>query len=577
MIRFHAIQANMIVGDIQGNKSKIIEYINKIEINDKYYSDTNLIVTSELAICGYTPQDMLLNDDFIRDCNIAIKDIAALVPEHIYLLIGHPTFTPNGGEGSKKLYNSASLISNGRIIRTFHKTLLPTYNIFDESRYFESNKSPEKNIFYLNGTPFGVTICEDIWNEGFSQGQEILYNIKPVEELVHNGAKFIINLSASPYELGKEVLRLQMIQEICKTYGIKMLYVNQVGANDSLVFDGRSCLVEPSGNYSIFAPFEEQAEEMSCVRPQIFGELNNLRSSLVLGIQDYFKKQGFKKAIIGMSGGVDSAVTVALAAEALGIENVIGVTMPSKFNIAETRKDAELQAQNMGIEFYEIPIEASKIAIQDTINICTGKSGFSKGITGENLQARIRGMILMAMSNDMDGAIVLTTGNKSEMSMGYFSIFGDSAGGLGPLGDVYKTQVFDLASYYCNEKSWIPKSVIVRPPSAELSEDQKDEDSLPPYSLLDKILKIVIDKDGNYTEKDLEIILNYSKNLFKTPEQISQAMKTVGDCKDPKKMIAFITKKVMRNEFKRRLAPPCIRVNNRPWNIGWRKPIVAKY
>lgn len=614
-IRLHAVQANFIVGDIGGNMTKIGDYVESVVAADSRTthlmgsSTTHLIVTSELAVCGYAPQDMLLRDGFIEECERAVMALAKIVPANVYVLLGGPTFTPDRGKlGQKRLQNVAYLLNGGRVVRTFAKTLLPTYNIFDEYRYFEPNVDPASNIFYIGGHAFGVTVCEDIWNEGFARDQDALYNVRPVEELRRNGAKFIVNLSASPYCLGRETSRLDMIKDICSTYGLDMLYVNQVGANDSLVFDGRSVLVH-NGHVNQFAAFEEESGVLGTVcisrdhveyrslgsEQPALGEMANLRKTLVLGVRDYMHKQGFKKAIIGMSGGIDSALTVAVAVEALGAENVIGVTMPTKYNLDETKNDARLQAERLGITFFEIPIESMRVDF--TTNILgntTGADAFSQKPTNENLQARIRGMILMALSNDIPGAIVLSTGNKSEMSMGYATLYGDMCGGLSVLGDVYKTQVFDLSRHF-NEvygTGWIPESVINRPPSAELSEGQKDEDTLPPYSVLDEVLKVVIDRDGNYDSADLSRISDaidaYIAMVIAAlhsdgceddveGEIRPYIIRVLGSYDSVPKMIDFITKKVMKNEFKRRQSAPCIRVNPRPWNVGWRRPIVAKY
>lgn len=581
-IAFYAIQENFIVGDIDGNADLIKSAaINSLEwIKARIDRTDILIVTPELAVCGYPPMDLLLNNTFIQKCIHAAGNIAKEVEKErnskyhhnlgdFYLLIGHPSFSNKRNViGQKSLANSATLYKNGVKLKTFNKTLLPTYNVFDESRYFEPCENPERNIFYINGHSFGVTICEDIWNEGMAEVKPI-YKVKPVEELRKNGAQTIINLSASPYFVGKAEVRYEMIKEIATTYGINILYVNQFGGNDSLVFDGSSQFTKKDGRTIVL---NRKANDSSYMG-NLFDDENNsenyddssiyahrdeisIKDALVIGIRDYVKKLGLSKAIIGMSGGVDSAVVTALAVEALGAENVIGVTMPTKYNSEGTKSDARLQAERLKIEFREIDIESLRLLFNDKIN--GNGNDFQNSVASENIQARIRGNILMAISNDTPGSIVLSTGNKSELSMGYFTIYGDSCGGLSVLGDVYKTQVFEIAGAYVRSKR-IPKSVVTRPPSAELRENQIDENSLPPYDILDEYLKIIVDNDGNVTEDYIEKHFTsknkkYDQDLYDT-----------------------IMKKVANNEFKRRQTAPCIAVNPRPWNVGWRRPIVQKY
>lgn len=465
-----ALQINPTVGDIKGNKDLILNALD--EING---TTCDILVTPELAICGYAPCDYLLNKDFVSSCRSAVEEIASAVNEHTWLFVGMPTENPAHGE--KPLHNSCAICHNGKIVKIVHKTLLPTYDVFDEARYFEPSKNPEDNIIHINGRAFGVTICEDIWNEGFSSDPTI-YNFRPVYELWKNRADIIVNLSASPFVAGKPLARAKMVQEICTNYNVSMIYVNQVGANDSLVFDGRSMMVAPQSAYgedayfnaNVAPAFESCIYNLGSVRPSgvfptanpmPFEEyfehpINDIRSALVLGIRDYFNKLGFKKAIIGMSGGVDSAVTAALAAEALGVENVFGISMPTKFNSEGTKSDAREQAGRMGIKFAEIPIQniftESCPNIYDAVGLLQAESNdddFNNQITEQNIQARLRGMILMGVSNEIPQSIVVSTGNKSELSMGY-CVSGDSliptSAGLLTAREIYEEANFPLAS-----------------------------------------------------------------------------------------------------------------------------------
>ncbi len=572
-----ALQINPVVGDLVGNKRRIVKALEEISTG---FND--IVVTPELAICGYAPCDYLLNEDFVGQCLVHVKDIARGVNSNTWLFVGLPTLNPNDGE--KPLHNSCAICNDGKIVKIVHKTLLPTYDVFDEARYFEPCKNPEDNILHINGVAFGITICEDIWNEGF-QNDPSIYGNRPVYELWKNRADIIVNLSASPFVAGKPMARAKMVQEICTNYNVSIIYVNQVGGNDSLVFDGRSMMVAPQSfigtkrnfNANVAPAFQESVYCLGTVGPggatptqnprpiQDFFELNieDVKNALVMGIRDYFSKLGFAKAVIGMSGGVDSAVTAALAAEALGIENVYGVSMPTRFNSEGTKADARIQAENMGINFKEVPIEFYinvNSAITDTFVTFGGDlENADLSIMEQNGQARTRGTILMGITNSIPGSIVLSTGNKSELAMGYCTIYGDMCGGLNALGDVYKTRVFELAKMYAE---WIPESVWTRPPSAELEEDQMDEDNLPPYHVLDPMLRVIVDQDGNSTaEQQMEI---------------QALLQEWDETRHYAEFEATIEKTVRINEYKRQQGAPCIKVNPRTLTNGWRRPIVAK-
>ena len=571
-----ALQINPTVGDLVGNKEKILNGLRTI---DNYSS--NIVVTPELAICGYAPCDYLLNDHFIASCLIHVEQIAKHVGNKTWLFIGLPVFNPSQGE--KPLFNSCAICNDGRIVKIVHKTLLPTYDVFDEARYFEPAKNVEENIIHIKGKAFGITICEDIWNEGF-ESDPTIYRTRPVYELWKNRADIIINLSASPFISGKPLQRAKMVQNICTNYNLGMIYVNQVGANDSLVFDGRSMMVAPQSCYAVsnsfnanIAPaFEEGVYHLGLIDPTVrptenpshFNQsfqsnIKDIKDALVLGIRDYCAKLGFEKVVIGMSGGVDSAVTSALAVEALGPDNVLGISMPTEFNSFETRSDARKQAEKMGICFHEEPIDykAMMLHIINSHSCLLKQDDNLSNVVQENVQARIRGMILMGITNSIPKSIVLSTGNKSELSMGYCSIYGDMCGGLNVLGDVYKTEVFDLAKIY---EKWIPKSVCERAPSAELALGQKDEDSLPPYILLDRILRIIVDQDGNYGIEEANELTIMIEKIYKENPTLSFEM-----------FLNEIEKKVSLNEYKRQQGAPCIKINRRTLTNGWRRPIVA--
>lgn len=571
-----ALQINPIVGDLVGNKKKILDGLKEAQTGL-----TDIIATPELAICGYAPCDYLLNEEFVTFCFSKVEEIAREVGKNTWLFVGLPTSNPNSGE--KPLYNSCAICNDGKIVKIVNKTLLPTYDVFDEARYFEPCKNPEDNIIHIKGVAFGVTICEDIWNEGF-QNDPSIYGDRPVYELWKNRADIIINLSASPFVAGKPLARAKMVQEICTNYNVSLIYVNQVGGNDSLVFDGRSMMVAPQGfigtmqnfNANVAPAFKESVYKLGTVsysgglpteNPRPFDQffqldLADVKDALVLGIKDYFGKLGFTKAVIGLSGGVDSAVTAALAAEALGAENVYGVSMPTRFNSDGTKNDAREQAERMGIHFKEVPIEfylKVNETIVDTFVTFGGDPESDLGIMMQNGQARTRGTILMGLTNAIPGSIVLSTGNKSELSMGYCTIYGDMCGGLNALGDVYKTRVFELAKLY---SEWIPESVWTRPPSAELAEDQVDEDSLPPYHILDPMLRVIVDQDGNSTaEQQIEInalLIGWDSDRHFGEFEIG------------------IERAVRMNEYKRQQGAPCIKINPRTLTNGWRRPIVAK-
>jgi NAD+ synthase (glutamine-hydrolysing) len=533
--RIAVAQVNMHVGNFKENTSKIISNIEEARKLGK-----SVMVFPELSVCGYPPRDFLEFQDFIDQAQKAVNEILEYT-EEFTVIIGVPTI--NSSKRGKRLHNSAVIISDKTILGYAHKSLLPNYDVFDEYRYFEPNY--DFDIFEIHGEKVGVTICEDIWNV---QDQK-LYSIDPVEELVKIGATTIINLSASPFSVNQQVKRKEVIRENAIKYGVHMVYSNYVGAQTELIFDGGSCFVNPRGEFLSEASYFTEAvitsnmnaENKLCKEEAVF-------QALKTGVQDYFRKLGFQKAIIGLSGGIDSAVTYAIAVEALGAENVLGVLMPSQYSSNHSVQDAKNIIENYNGVFELFTIESLYGAYEEKLEKVF--EGLPFGLAEENLQARLRGVLLMALSNKF-GYILLNTSNKSEAAVGYGTLYGDMCGGLSVLGDVYKTDVFALAKWINRKKELIPWNTINKPPSAELRPNQKDSDSLPDYDILDKILK------------------EYIENR-KGPNQIIE----IGYSKEE---VLRILKMVNINEHKRYQTPPILRVSDKAFGMGRRLPIVAKY
>jgi len=541
-------QLNPIVGDIRGNLSRLKK------IGAQYNAQAvDLLILPELFIVGYPPRDLLERPSFMDQVQKAIDEIVRKSVEWrgTGLIIGVPT--PTGKAFGHGLYNSALLIYDGKILFAHHKSLLPTYDVFDEARYFDAGQIVNSVVF--KGLRLGITICEDIWNEPDLWKGAVSYDFDPVAELKKQEIDLLINISASPYFLHKENVRCRLIGKHARDLGIPVIYLNQVGANDELVFDGQSMMVDRQGNVVIMMPpFEESVqvvdtgmsggEDCANIKPGM--EL--LYKALVLGIRDYFKKCGFSKAIVGLSGGIDSALTVCLAAEALGRENVMGILMPSMYSSKGSIEDSIQLAQNLGIDYHVIPIES--IFNSYALGLKDLFAGLPEDITEENIQARIRGNLLMALSNKF-GAMVLSTGNKSEIAMGYCTLYGDMCGGLSVLADVPKTLVYDLSNYINEKRELIPQAILDKAPSAELKPGQVDQDTLPPYPILDSILNL-------YIEENL------------SGEQI------IAQGFDPD-ITRWVIKTVNRNEYKRRQAAPGIKVSSRAFGAGRRMPIAAKF
>ncbi len=541
-------QINPTVGDIDGNVDRILDYARRAA-----KSGADLAVFPELCVCGYPPLDLLENDSFIDSCDAGLARIEEALPRGLAVIVGSPVRNP--APVGKRLFNAAVLIDDGRRRATIYKSLLPTYDVFDEYRYFEPGH--ERTVVEWRGHRLGLHICEDMWNNE-EQADYHLYGDNPVDELAALGAEMFINISASPFSLGKHRRRTEVVEEICRDHNLPFILVNQVGANTEVVFDGDSRVHAADGSLVKCAPSFLEAlviwDSESAVErcPAGYTETEELHGALVMGIADYFHKTGaFSKALVGLSGGIDSAVTCALAVEALGSENVVGVTMPSRYSSEGSVSDSRDLADNLEIEFLNIPIETAVDAFGKMLDPIF--DGTREGIAEENIQARSRGVTLMGISNKFN-YLLLSTGNKSEMSVGYATLYGDMSGGLAVLADVYKTQVYKLA-HYINERAGqeiIPQNTIEKPPSAELRPDQKDSDSLPEYDVLDSILRLYI--EGQRDLAQIVAATGYSNELV---EQILNL--------------------VDRNEYKRRQAAPGIRVSTKAFGMGRRVPIVMRW
>ena len=537
-------QLNYHIGNFDSNVQKIIRCIKEAE-----QKGADLVVFAEMAISGYPPRDFLEFDDFIERCLNSVKEIAKHCTKTA-AIVGLPTY--NKGKKGKPLFNSAAFISEGKIEKYIHKSLLPNYDIFDEYRYFEPNKTFQ--LIEFKNRKIALTICEDLWNVQDNP----LYTINPMDELAELNPDMIINIAASPFNYHQIEVRTEVLKRNAEKYKLPLFYVNHVGAQTELIFDGGSLVMNKKGqvvdelNY-----FEEdlkfydldEINKMEVVPSKkekpVIGMIHD---ALVMGIRNYFQKLGFEKAIIGLSGGIDSAVTAVLAAEALGNKNVYNVLLPSEFSSEHSVNDAIELAENTNMPYDKISIEAAYNAFNSTMKPYFKDLPFN--IAEENIQARTRGVILMALSNKF-GYILLNTSNKSEAAVGYSTLYGDMNGGLSVLGDVYKTQVFELARYINRDKEVIPVHIIDKPPSAELRPDQKDTDSLPEYDILD------------------EILYQYIENRL--------GPKKIIDLGFDESLVKRILKLVNTSEYKRYQTPPMLRVSSKAFGMGRRMPIVAKY
>ncbi len=538
-------QINPKVGDFQNNANKIRSFIDRAG-----NSGAHLVVFPELAVTGYPPKDLLDVPAFINE-NLKILDEIVRSAHNIAVIVGF--VDRNKRRYGKLVHNAAAFIQDRKIVSVHHKSLLPTYDVFDECRHFE----PAHDIIPVKfmGYTLGISICEDIWNDEEFWPRP-LYEINPIENLVSQGADLIINISSSPFSVGKhDTIRLRMLTHAALKYKVPFVYVNQTGGNDDLVFDGNSTVINAQGKpIAQAASFQEDLVVVDIEKPveqapfKNYTPVETIHQALLLGLRDYVGKCGFKKTVIGLSGGIDSAVTAALAAASLGNDNVIGVSMPSRFSSQGSIDDAVELAQNLGITYKTFPINDIFETYRHTLN--AEFKGLPFDITEENLQARIRGNILMALSNKY-GYLVLTTGNKSELAVGYCTLYGDMSGGLALISDVPKTMVYELAGYTNREREVIPRNSIDKPPSAELKPNQLDQDSLPPYDVLDALLKAYIED-----AKSIDEIIALGFN---------------------EKTVHEIVRKVNRNEYKRRQAAPGIRVTSKAFGSGRRMPIAQGF
>ncbi len=554
-------QLNPTIGDIIHNAQQIIT-----AAQEAASQNTRLLLTPELSLCGYPPRDLLLYPRFIDSLKQQLDAIAQQIPTEIAVLVGTATANPYAtSKGQKPLFNSMALLEGGKVQKIFHKHLLPTYDVFDEDRYFQTGD--EINIFSLElpspsneSLNIGVTICEDLWNDEDFWGKRS-YEVNPIDELVKSGVDVIVNLSASPFTVGKNKLREEIIRHAVTRHQIPIIYANQVGANDDLIFDGNSIALNKDG--AIVAHGQRFESDLVIVE---LDENKNLVSkspsrkdtekteeeeifqALVLGVRDYARKCGFTKVLLGLSGGIDSSLVAAIAAAAMGKDNVLGILMPSPYSSDHSITDAIALVNNLGIKSQKLAIQEGMEAYDHILEPLFVDTEF--GVAEENIQSRIRGNLLMAISNKF-GYLLLSTGNKSEMAVGYCTLYGDMNGGLAVIADVPKTKVFDICRWLNRDSEIIPINVINKPPSAELKPGQVDQDSLPPYEILDSILDLIICQH----QSEAEVI-----DAGYEPEVVKRIMKLLS-----------------RAEFKRRQAPPVLKITDRAFGTGWRMPIASKW
>ena len=536
------LQVDLTVGDFAGNSGKILRGYEKV-----VREGADLVLAPELGLCGYPPRDLLNREDFLEAHDRALRALAAKIGKIPLLTGGIERFR---GRDGRPLHNAAFLLQQKKLRVVARKALLPTYDVFDEDRYFEPGG--DSRPIRIGKTRVGVTICEDIWND------EDLWPLRryrrdPVRELTRKGIDLLVNLSASPWSIDKEKTRFRLLRGVAVRSGIPVVQVNAVGGNDELVFDGQSLVAGKKGGVlAQGAPFGEQSwvvdlqgrektPEWACREEQLF-------RALVLGTRDYLEKCGFREVVLGLSGGIDSALTAVIAAEAVGPDKVLGVAMPSRFSSEGSVKDAEALARRLRIRYLKIPIEGPFQSM--LASIAPARGGRTGGLTEENLQSRLRGVVLMAVSND-SGRLLLTTGNKSELAVGYCTLYGDMCGALGVIADVPKTMVYRLARWVNREREIIPKSSIDKAPSAELRPNQTDQDSLPPYEKLDQILESYVVNDGS-------IRAMANKGISKTTAR-------------------EIVRKIDLSEYKRRQAAPGLKVTTKAFGVGRRMPIAQKF
>jgi NAD+ synthase (glutamine-hydrolysing) len=543
-MRIGLAQLNTTVGDLPGNRRLILEAYHAL-----VSQGADLVVFPELVICGYPPRDLLFKSSFVPDIEAVLADIASHIGA-VPTLIG--TVEKNSAATGRRFYNSAAFCQNGQVVSLARKCLLPTYDVFDEDRYFEPASSPP-SVFTINGKKIGVTICEDIWTHP-KLAPSNHYRFQPLHWLASQQLDLMVNLSASPWHNDKGYLREQLVTDAAVQLGCPVVYVNAVGGNDELIFDGRSLVADAKGHVtarlSAFTPDSRVVNltTPAALTPETRAKEADIHAALVLGLRDYAHKSGFKKALIALSGGIDSALVAELAVQAFGADNVIGVSLPSSISSQHSRDDARDLARNLGIRF-------ETIAIADTVGSAESAlgpifAGLKPDVTEENIQARVRGVIMMALSNKF-GALLLTTGNKSEVAVGYCTLYGDMCGGLAVISDVFKTQVYDLCRWINRDREIIPVNTIEKPPSAELRPGQVDQDSLPPYDILDAILRGYVEEGRSRREL---ISAGFAEAV-------------VND----------IARKVDLNEYKRKQMAPGLKITPLAFGVGRRIPIVQKY
>ena len=537
-------QINTTVGDLKGNGEKMLAAYQKAA-----QAGADIVLCPELATCGYFPRDLLLKSRFIEQ-NFDLLERLAKATNQTALVLGYVGRNKTGL--GREATNSVAVLQNGRMLGSRDKTLLPTYDVFDEDRYFEP--ATRNDVFELNGRKIGLTVCEDVWNDEDYWHDSRRYRLNPARDLVQNGAEVILNVSASPWHWGKNKVRQDMLGSLAAKLGAPLLYCNLVGGNDELVFDGSSLAFDKQGRLiAEGAHFREDffivdLKTAAPIIPRAINAEESIFNALVLGLRDYLHKCGFKSAVLGLSGGIDSAITAVIAAEALGAENVRGVSLPSQFSSQGSLDDAAALARRLGIRYDVVPIKpVFESAKQQLRSIFKGSP---EDTTEENMQARIRGMILMAMSNQF-GSLLLTTGNKSELAVGYCTIYGDMCGGLAVISDVPKTMIYNISKWVNRSEEIIPTASITKPPSAELRPDQTDQDSLPPYEVLDAILEM------------------YVVQMRSSAEIIAAGF--------DESVVRKVVRLIDLSEYKRRQAAPGLKVTSKAFGVGRRIPIAQRY
>jgi len=553
-------QLNPIVGDLTGNAQKIIDVAHKVMTEE-----VEILLTPELSLVGYPPRDLLLNPGFVDSIAMELEKLATKLPPQMGVLVGTVLYNPEAfQQGQKPLFNSMALLREGKVSQIFRKRLLPNYDVFDEDRYFQSGD--ESNVFSVLSqgdetyeVKIGVSICEDLWNDDQFWGKRS-YGVDPILDLTQQGVNLLVNLSASPYSVGKQNLREAMLRHAAKRYNIPVIYVNQVGGNDDLIFDGCSVAFNRTGEVVsraaacaedvLIVDYQEDEQDLSPGMITLLATTPEAEiwSALVLGVRDYAAKCGFSRIILGLSGGIDSALVAALAADAVGASNVLAVLMPSPYSSDHSVTDSLMLVKNLGINSHKLPIETLMKGFDEVLDPVFAGTEF--GIAEENIQSRIRGNLLMAIANKF-GYLLLSTGNKSEMAVGYCTLYGDMNGGLAVIADVPKTRVYSLCRWLNQSGEIIPENILTKAPSAELKPGQKDQDSLPEYEILDDILERLIEK-----HQSLEDVIKAGHDV----EVVNKVMRLL-----------------YRAEFKRRQAPPALKISPRAFGTGWRMPIASRW